>query len=229
MSETVKAPPDWLPADVVTDLKARFAGERLIPVKTDLGPVVLHAPSREAVLARYPAEHSGSGARGLELNDGDLDKDTALVADAVIYPDKAALQQILAKRPMLIPFLAGRARLAATGYRGELKGVPEDLAELGLDKIEATSVNVYQVLVDTEPSRLVLRSPSTDALRQWEASRQKRSGVVAAEHLTYSCLLYPKAEVVQELFTRRPLLGIYCANRLFAWGLGDIEEAEGEL
>jgi hypothetical protein len=222
-------PPSFLPPAVVADLKARFPGEKLFAFKSELGAVVLQAPSREAILARFPPPPKPSDARGAAReDDGDLDKDRELVLACAVYPDEPTLKGYLAKLPMLAPFLAAKAKVAAAGIKGEEAGAPSDLGASQLTLLEATGAKAYTLTTDLPAplDRLVLRAPSADAIRQWEAARAKRSGVEASETFVLACLLHPTQVETNEVFRKRPLLGLYAANRLFAWGLGAVEEAD---
>lgn len=236
MSETEKtAPPDWLPAEIIADLKAKHGGERLVPVKTELGAVVLKVPSREAILARFPAPPGNAEVRGqIGTDDGDFDKDAALCVASCVYPDEGTIKKYIAGYPGLVPVLSAQVKVSAAGIKAELKGIPDDLAVKNLAILEATGARLYQIVTDVKDThghekRLILKAPGADSIRQWEASRQRQSPVTTAEAFVISCLVHPTREAVIELFQRRPLLGVYCANRLFAWGTGAIEVYLGEL
>ena len=219
--------PDWLSEETATALKTQYGSlGRLVPITTELGGVVLRPPSREAILEYHPAPLKNAEARGMLTEDeSSLDRDADLAMAAICYPDRATVQQYLAKKPMLAPYLASHAKVMATGFKGEMKGLPTDLQELSA--LSSIDVSAYQIFVDISPDRLVLRAPSADAIRQWEVSRKRQSGIIAAETFTLSCLLAPTTQTVMELFKLRPLLGLYCASRLATWGLGEVEEFEG--
>lgn len=229
MPEIIKLP-EWLPLEVYQAAKAKCPG-KLIPLKTDAGGVLLKVPSREDILARYPAPGGkDTEARGMfTSSDGDLDKDLALAFACVVYPDEATMHQRLATNPMAGVFLATRVKAAAIGAKGELKGAPQDLD--GAATLEATGVKVFTILTDLKVphDRLVVRTPGPDALRQYEALGKTRSPIVAKEGLVLACLLHPTQVLANEIFQSRPLVGSYLADRLLKWSLGEMEEAEGEF
>ncbi len=95
-----------LPADLQADLKAKFAGEDLHVVPTDLGVIVLRNPSK-AIFARW--------AKQADRTIGD----ERFVLDCLAYPDEATARGWFDKRVALANRLTARLNVYAMGVTEE--------------------------------------------------------------------------------------------------------------
>lgn len=199
--------------EMVAELKARFAGRRLLRLTSKAGEVVAFSPNMAEVdELRVMLDDKAKAGAAMEW----------LIRKCVVYPERTEVDALLARKPLLVEGWYKKLRDEA--------GAAENVEATPGAGFEAQYPGREVVVLTSAAARVTAKVPSPVEMREFR--RRNHAGereVVIADWLTRSCVVEPDAAGLNAILDRKPLLTEKWFVALVNAGGAAEEIAVGEL